>query len=620
MSTKRASWAAHTQMVQPDGKLRRSQLITAYGPGAMVDLVGDAVVIGGLDFWQGDGMEVLPESRLCASINARRRQQGLAELRSDAPFRAAPVGDDQQPRRGGGIRAVEFPTWFVCQNPSCRALVRAWHGLERKGDHYLHRCDDRKSGAVCVPVRFVAACSRGHLDEFPWVRFAHQDRAEGICDHPRLTLDEGASGDFSDIVVRCKSCRARRPLSKARARGTAGSCNGERPWLGDEGREEGCPEMRSLLVRTASDAYFALVESALSIPPVKELALRQAIDAVWSIVQVATSQTLFALRTVPDVRRALEGWSDAEVLDAVAGRRAGRPIEHGPVRTAEFRQFVSAPDELPGAIAPHGETFFATRTKREPSLPPEIERVVLAHKLREVRAQVGFTRLMPTSSDLQGEYQVLPAALGLQTDWLPATEIRGEGVFVRLDESRLRAWESRPAVRAREVELHLGFAKWCEQVKQPPEFPGARFYLLHAMSHLLMTALSLECGYAASAIRERIYCSLPHDPAPMAGILLATGSAGTEGTLGGLVDQGRHIARHLRAAWDLGALCSNDPVCGHHTPRGEQTGRLLEGAACHGCLFVAECACERFNQYLDRALVVPTLGCDPAVAFFRERP
>jgi len=105
----------------------------------------------------------------------------------------------------------------------------------------------------------------------------------------------------------------------------------------------------------------------------------------------------------------------------------------------------------------------------------------------------------------------------------------------------------------------------------------------------------------------------------MAGILLATGSSGTEGTLGGLLEQGRHVARHLRAAWDLGALCSNDPVCGHHSPRGEQTGRLLEGAACHGCLFVAECSCERFNQYLDRALVVPTLGCDPAVAFFRER-
>jgi Domain of unknown function (DUF1998) len=605
MSGKKAPWAATTQVAQPDGKIRRSQLITAYGPGAMVDLIDDAVVIGGLDFWQGEGMRVLPESRLCASINARRRQQGAKELRTDAPFREPPSCDDQQPRKGSGIRAVEFPSWFVCQNPACRALTQAWNGLERKGGHYLHRCDERKSGAICVPVRFVAACPKGHLEEFPWVWFAHNGPS---CGSARLVLDEGASGDFSEIWVRCKTCRKKRPMSNARA--GLPSCHGERPWLGGEGDEGACTEDLRLLVRTASDAYFALVESALSIPPVKELALRQAIDGAWNVLQVATPETLPAFRMIPDVRRALEGWSDAEVLESVIARRAGTPVEHGPVRTAEFRQFVAAPEEVPGKLAAPNDTFYATRARREVGLPASIERVVLAHKLREVRAQVGFTRLQPTSSDLQGEYNVVPAALGLQTDW----------IFLRLDENALRQWEKRDAVRAREAELRAGFSKWAEALAEPPEFPGARFYLLHSLSHLVLTALSLECGYSASAIRERIYCSLPNDLVSMGAILLATGSSGTEGTLGGLVDQGRHIHQHLRAAWDLGVLCSNDPVCGHHTPRGEQTGRLLEGAACHGCLFVAECSCERFNQYLDRALVVPTLGSDPDVAFFRERP
>ncbi len=616
MNARKTPWAASTQVAQPEGKIRRSQLITAYGPGAMVDLIDDAVVIGGLDFWQGDGMRVLSESRLCASINARRRAQGLKELRTDEPFREPPAGDDQQARRGNGIRAVEFPAWFVCQNPTCRALVQAWHGLERKGGHYLHRCDDRKTGAICVPVRFVAACPRGHLEEFPWVWFVHAGGER--CNQPRLVLDEGASGDFSEIWVRCRTCKKKRPMSNARA--GLPVCHGERPWLGEEGDEPGCPEDLRLLVRTASDAYFALVESALSIPPLKKLALREAIDGVWNVLQVATPETLPAFRVIPDVRKALEGWSDAEVLESVAARRAGAPIDHGPVRTAEFRQFVNAPDEVPGRLAAPGDTFHATRALREPGLPASIERVVLAHKLREVRAQVGFTRLLPTSSDLQGEYQVVPAALGLQTDWLPATEIKGEGIFLRLDEGALRKWEGREAVRAREAELRAGFSKWSDALAEPPEFPGMRFYLLHSLSHLVLTALSLECGYAASSIRERIYCSLPNDPVPMGAILLATGSSGTEGTLGGLVDQGRHVARHLRAAWEMGALCSNDPVCGHHTPRGEQTGRLLEGAACHGCLFVAECSCERFNQYLDRALVVPTLGCDPDAAFFKERP
>lgn len=106
----------------------------------------------------------------------------------------------------------------------------------------------------------------------------------------------------------------------------------------------------------------------------------------------------------------------------------------------------------------------------------------------------------------------------------------------------------------------------------------------------------------------------------MAGILISTGAPGSEGTLGGLVEQGRRLATHLRRAYDLGVLCSNDPVCGTHSPAEDPGERYLEGAACHGCLFIAECSCERFNRYLDRALVVPTIGHPAELAFLGSRP
>jgi hypothetical protein len=86
------------------------------------------------------------------------------------------------------------------------------------------------------------------------------------------------------------------------------------------------------------------------------------------------------------------------------------------------------------------------------------------------------------------------------------------------------------------------------------------------------------------------------------------------------VEQGRHLLTHLRRAYHLGVLCSNDPVCAHHSPKDDPAERYLEGAACHGCLFIAECSCERFNRYLDRALVVPTIGHPPDLAFFSEMP
>jgi hypothetical protein len=194
--------------------------------------------------------------------------------------------------------------------------------------------------------------------------------------------------------------------------------------------------------------------------------------------------------------------------------------------------------------------------------------------------------------------------------------LRGEGVFVELDDAVVRAWEERPAVKARAELLLRAF-----EADSNAEFPGVRFYMLHSLSHLLLTAVSLECGYAASAIRERIYCGQAEENGPnMAAIMLTTGTTGSEGTLGGLVEEGRRIRHHLREAWDLGRLCSNDPVCAAHDPSAEGSDRHTEGAACHGCLYIAECSCERFNRFLDRALVVPTIGNDPGLAFFGVRP
>ena len=38
---------------KPHGQIRQSQIVTTFGPGAMVDLPDHAVIIGGLDHWTG---------------------------------------------------------------------------------------------------------------------------------------------------------------------------------------------------------------------------------------------------------------------------------------------------------------------------------------------------------------------------------------------------------------------------------------------------------------------------------------------------------------------------------------------------------------------------------------
>ncbi|HYO93788.1 MAG TPA: DUF1998 domain-containing protein [Polyangiaceae bacterium] len=601
----------------PDGKVRRSQALTTYGPGAMVDLLHDAVLVGGLEFWGAKGQHRFDEPRL-----RQRLQRQFPHLRDEKPFVAPPDGDERNPTRASGIQVLEFPAWFVCQNRECRKLVRCGPGTKTRAHRYVHD----ECNAHLVPVRFVMACINGHIEEFPWSQFAHGATAgEQRCQSQDLKLHEGPTGDFSEIVVVCLGCNARRPLVAATGEGANRfPCHGHQPWLNEKVECEGKKTLR-LLVRTASNSYFAEVVSSLDIPDPPSAA--GAVHEHWGTLAVANEESLRFFRTVPHIGAALRDFSDAQVLSAIRDKAEKRTEKLEEPRTAEFKRLVSAEPEQAGDYPPERARFFARTHVPKASHPAGIQRVVLAHRLREVRVQTGFTRFEARTPDLQGEYPeeslgVKLAPLASNVRWLPGIEVLGEGFFVQLDEKAVRAWEDRQEVRERVAMLAAGHAAWGKTLelreKKPPPFYGPRLYLLHSLAHLLIQAVALECGYSASAIRERIYCADRKAPTPMAGVLFSTGTTGSEGTLGGLLEQGRAVRAHLARAFDQG-LCSNDPVCASHDPGNDPTERYLEGAACHGCLFIAEPSCEHFNRFLDRALVGPTLGHEGA-AFFQKRP
>lgn len=628
MAARRKRGATSVPPPRADGEIRQSQLVTTFGPGAMVDLVDRAVVIGGLDHWGWpDGKWVaLDDARLRRSLLPRLRAlHSDLDLAQTDYFRKPPECDMRDALPTVGVRALEFPRWFVCQG--CNRLARAGDQFELHKNRYWHQCTSNKKSRA-VPVRFVAACSRGHLSDFPWAHFIHRERKEGICERPDLRLEEGATGDLARIRARCVNCGASQPMSNARL--PIYPCQGDRPWLGGRAASEECDQKTDLLVRTASDAYFSQVVSALRLPPTEESPpSRRVREAdVWKLVhKVQTLAQLQLLLELQDtLAAAFKGFGPAEVLEAIEKQRAaGAEDSERPLRTVEFERIVNAPEEKPGNEPEPGVQFAAYRVPpARIDLPQGVRGLIVVPEMREIRVQVSFSRLDSISSNLQGEYDFdkvrhKPAALMLTNGnqkWLPAAEVRGEGIFVELDENAVRAWEQRPAVVERTRLLMSAY-----ESEQRGDFPGARFYLLHTLSHLLLTAISLECGYAASAIRERIYSHPGCDGQPaMAAVLLGTGTTGSEGTLGGLVEEGRNLRHHLREAWDLGRLCSNDPVCAAHDPEHASSERRSEGAACHGCLYIAECSCEWFNRFLDRALLVPTIGNNPELAFFKERP
>jgi hypothetical protein len=335
----------------------------------------------------------------------------------------------------------------------------------------------------------------------------------------------------------------------------------------------------------------------------------------------------------PLVKAALGQHSAEEVWAAVQRIRAGiqRSVEV-PVKEAEFEVLNEATLEM-GADVPDGD-FFARLLPRErwastsdgtpAPLLQRVAKVVLVHRLREVSALLGFTRFESLGTDVNGELPdelnlpVRPASLSTQIPWLPAIESRGEGIFICLDAVAVEQWASRPEVQNRSRLLLEGFTQWQEgHANKTRRFPGIAYYLLHTLSHSLMTAITLDCGYPASSIRERIYCvpgSL-EQPGRYA-LLLHTSSNDAEGTLGGLVEAGKRIRHFFRRALEMTQLCSNDPVCSHHHPADHDPAPLL-GAACHGCMLIPETSCEQRNDFLDRSLLVSTLE-KSGVEFFSD--
>jgi hypothetical protein len=368
-------------------------------------------------------------------------------------------------------------------------------------------------------------------------------------------------------------------------------------------------------VRTASNAYFPQVMRVISLPDPDER-LAQAVDQAWTYLEWAESAADVASeRKKPPVANALQGFSDEDVFREVQSRRGvGSAVAAKSVKEAELEVLLASQEEIGGDL-PDGN-FYARALPRSAWDEPwmaTIERVVLVHRLREVAAQVGFTRFESSAPDEQGELEigVQRAALARETSWLPAIENRGEGIFLGFSKDAIEAWLKRPGVVARGKELEAGFQRWAaDHPGTKRRFPGLPYVMLHSLAHQLVSAVALECGYPASSLRERIYAGTAGY-----GILLYTGSPDAEGTLGGLVEVGRRISHHLKTALGLGELCSNDPVCAQHQPDSAHERRYLLGAACHGCLLISETCCEQYNDFLDRALVVPTVDARGAEFF-----
>ncbi len=565
------------------GELRPNQMITTFGPGSIIDAVKDSVTVLDTNCWKEKGKKII-DGRLAAYLNVNCFYAPKTTGYNDVPV-------------------VSFPYMHICS--SCGRIFDIRNDFdEEKYKRFGATCPDCHKPAY--PSRFIVMCDKGHIDDFPWSWWVHN----GDTSHKnhRLRLySVGYTSTLADMWVECLDCHAKRSLSGAtqQERFAELRCSGRHPFR-PHSKNEKCQSPVIPSQRGASNVYFPVIRSAISIPPWTD-PIYNLIDEHLRLIEQMMEMGVDDAETKVYEKYFAESFTRQE-FDKALTRRRQNIKEFTEIKLMEYKAIIHHDDP---AYASNKKHF---KTEEDPvptSLKPYFSKVVRITRLRDVMVLLGFTRV--TAPDPEAETQVNVVRLNKEykEPWLPAVEVNGEGIFIEFNRDAVEKWLKIPSVAKfskqfeRSYEAYCQSREWTQTIKR-----NGQYVLLHTLSHLLIKEMSLQSGYSSSAIKERIYSS-----DEMCGILLYTGSSDKEGSLGGLVELGNYdkLRLMLKGALENALVCTNDPECMLNTPTPEK----IQGASCHSCCMVSETACEIGNRLLDRGFIVPLPGREDQ-AFFRE--
>lgn len=629
------------------GTMRRAQLVAPFGVGAMSVLVdGTSVITAGLDHWYEPG-----DARSLAIEEYQEHDWRLEARLQVSGFRLPPdyryqATDSDNRNVKLTVPVLRFPRWCFCM--FCKRLELSTLTMQQPVVCKDKKHADWKSKPRMSQVPFVAICAAGHLDDFPFDKWVHRSHHPSCNGTLRLKSLGGEGLEGQRIV--CDSCRSERTLRGiTEVRSSNGEersnlsyelsspdnpylCTGARPWLAQ--LEGVCGQQIRGALRAAGNVYFPKVESSIYLPRTEgavsvemhELMRYPAVSATMRTLhsifgasleaaqlreQLLTNVQSEFLRPIPD-DELIAGYRDflgVEEEDSVSGEESDAELLTGEDewRYPEFQHVRETPRD---------DYLTATDPGIHSDLDSYLERVRSVDVLRETRVLRGFTRVRDDVLRLSvGKALLRRDPLPSDQDWLPAYVVKGEGIFIELDPGRLTAWEARTEVQARVQKITDHIGRFPSQRAIRDRSLSPRFILLHTLGHLLINELVFACGYSSASLRERLYVSC----APgreMAGLLIYTAAGDSEGTMGGLVRMARREnLRSVFASAISGARwCSTDPVCMEAGEKG-QGPDSCNLAACHACSLLPETACEQFNRFLDRGLVVGTLD-DPTLGYF----
>ena len=630
------------------GSGRPSSLFYTYGPGSIMDLPQFTIMPAGLDDWdriwnRRDGIPKIRAPRLREIVRMMLRSPDV-QLRPH-PWQPKKISLSNE-GNDLGVPARVFPQWLRCTGCDMLGMLsqfdyRNTHPYRSDLACFEHskctgRAGDRTrkpTRRTAVPARYLLACVNGHLDEFPYELWVHYGRPCTKAEFPALKMIDRTAGKGASASIECASCGNKRPMNQAQ--GEAGKaklpkCRGRHPHL-DAFEPGGCGADTRLILIGASNLWFPATQSIIVMPESQQERTSDLADQIRIALGTKLAKykdDLDTLRDVLDGKVDVTALSDHELSQAAtaateplasAEEQEKRLRDWDPVDllVPEWRYLLKDPlgsrheDEVSGLTL--------SKRDRNPHLRPEITRVLAVERLRKVNALVGFTRIdaMDRVGDLPG--RLAPLTRTPRPTWTVATEDRGEGIFLQLDEQAVAAWEERvhasPLWRAHRDAHRRNFGRRFSDtskiVNPDSRLKPPRYWLIHTFAHVLIRELAMMCGYNAASLSERLY-AWPESEArsAAAGLLICTTASDSDGTLGGLVQlsEPELLEQVTSSALYRAARCSSDPICAMRTPQDPED--FLHGAACHCCVMASETSCERANRFLDRRFLVQLPGND----------
>jgi len=618
------------------------KIISAYGGvGSIFESTEGALIIEPFDKWTFVKKELHSEkhyrvfdNRLIQRlrcIKAFEKLEYLFQVPTNTQYNRSNI---LKPRKDYEfINAHYFPEWFFCSNCNRFKPLKEWfsnwkmilekhHESEIREKFISPKCaycfdkakenKERKRYYKLEQVRFIMTSPNGKIRDIPWqywttaVKAKKQDTDNPIetedneeaskieltfqpcCDKQDLRYKQSEKfEDLRGISIICENCNKRNTLT---------GLFGLKLKLSDNSDKDNKSFFNKVVVRSSNSVYYPILVSSLYLP-INEISQAEKKDIDYYVSKGFDSKNIYITLkekySIEEIESYINHQSNTVQNEYIA------EMEY---RKKEYEFILDNPSYYDKSLRFKHQNL----TKKYKTWG--IDTIVKVSRLKMITVQTGYTRQEPLDIDtfLNEGYQenkIKPqytSTYGKNTQFLPAIENLGEGIFISFDTDKINQWITENIKKRAEVILQRSREQESVFFKNKLEDSShaAKFILIHTFSHILIKELEFLCGYSASSLNERLYI----DNNAMQGILIYT-VAGAEGSYGGLITQAEpnKLAWIIESALERAKECSSDPVCYHAE---EQGVGGLNLAACYSCALLPETSCEELNCFLDRQLLI----------------